>query len=671
MKNMNRPYDINHHYYMYDIGWLIDKIQEVSDELDQAIDLRTIHYADPINWDITTQYQANTVVVDNKTGVAYISSQNVPAGVLLTNTIYWNPIFNYNDAINKLMSTIAYNEEDSPTATAAHAKNSFIYSNAVLYQAVRDIAEGDALKAGANIQLVTLSDSIIALINDTLTDALNAVSIEAGARAEADNKLSQDIAAEAGARAGADNKLSEDIAAEAERRKNADANYIGENKVSTVTGDDTRTAGNITDTADNIVIHGKKSILIDSDGAYTLNVGGPCTEVYDVNKNDSVKGTHTINRNNITMTITGKTNITAKDIAVSAEAVSINNTTPSLPIVFPDKTIDLHELDNIGSNKRVIIAMGDSLGAGITAPNVRSTYGWLYQLRDRTNKNLTVYTNLDIVIEGNSGFASTAPFLTQIKHIISNNNINPADVTDIIIFSGTNDCEYIDSTLGGALDEFFTYVKTTFSKNINLMLGTLIANYSIAKIGTANSLMHMYRSYAEKYGYNYTPDLFNLCLRKKYIQPDNTHLNDEGYKTIYPYIIECALKGATEYSYSSENIYANNFKTFFSVDSKGIGIIIGTSEATALYIGNVQINSKDTLILSPPITENIINPFPYTRVKSVLVNINNVFQMGDYYFLQNNEMHLNLSSSAPNNYGVAILLSGGTLEYIPTSALQY
>lgn len=157
-----KPYDDNRHYYMYDIGWLIDKVLEVSDELNQAIDLRTIHYADPINWDITTQYQANTVVVNNKDGVAYISSKNVPAGVLLTNTEYWTPIFNYNDAINKLMATLAYNERDNLTASRAYKKGQYLYSNGLLYLVTAEIRAADALREGTNIEPAILTDTIIA-----------------------------------------------------------------------------------------------------------------------------------------------------------------------------------------------------------------------------------------------------------------------------------------------------------------------------------------------------------------------------------------------------------------------------------------------------------------------------------------------------------------------------
>lgn len=381
MEETNRPYDLKHHYYMYDIGWLIDKIQAVSDELGQAIDLRTIHYADPINWDITTQYQANTVVVDNKTGVAYISSKNVPAGVLLTNTEYWNPIFNYNDAINKLMSTIAYNEQDSPTATAAHAKGSFIYSNAVLYQAIKDIADGDALKVGSNIQLAVLSDSINTAIEAVVSAAREAIAAEATARSEA-------IAAEATARSDSDDALSRRIDAEATARADADANYTGTNRVSTVTGNDTRTAGDITDTADNVVIHGKKSILMDSDGTYTeditgkkkvtaeaieetyqstrsIHVAGAQTEAIDLNATKSIGGTYSktvtgvttetynaarsITGTNSTESYTGKKIIAAQDIQFTPESGAITYSKPTkagdlITIPFKDSDGEVYKV---------------------------------------------------------------------------------------------------------------------------------------------------------------------------------------------------------------------------------------------------------------------------------------------------------------------------------------
>ena len=95
MSNLSdKPWLVPGHMYQYDIGWLVDKILSFETELNTAIDLKTIHYADPIQWDITTQYAPNTVVVDPKTGTAFMSKVPVPAGVLLTNTDYWVVIFN-------------------------------------------------------------------------------------------------------------------------------------------------------------------------------------------------------------------------------------------------------------------------------------------------------------------------------------------------------------------------------------------------------------------------------------------------------------------------------------------------------------------------------------------------------------------------------------------------
>lgn len=170
MASTTEPYVPNDHYYKYDLAWLVKAITSVQEELAQAIDLRTIHYADPIEWDITTQYQANTVVVDNKTGTAYISSKNVPAGVLLTNTDYWNVIFNYNDAINKLMEQFAPNERKNISFASNYKTGDYLWSNASLYKALKDISKGDVIAEGINIELVQYMPDIRAILKDYAGD---------------------------------------------------------------------------------------------------------------------------------------------------------------------------------------------------------------------------------------------------------------------------------------------------------------------------------------------------------------------------------------------------------------------------------------------------------------------------------------------------------------------
>ena len=79
--------------YDKDLGWLIKRVIELNETLKNFVVLNTIKYADPIQWNIATQYETNTVVVDPATGTAYISVQPVPSGVALTNTDYWAVIF--------------------------------------------------------------------------------------------------------------------------------------------------------------------------------------------------------------------------------------------------------------------------------------------------------------------------------------------------------------------------------------------------------------------------------------------------------------------------------------------------------------------------------------------------------------------------------------------------
>ena len=158
--------------YDSDLGWLIHAFNEISEKLDTYLENAVIKFADPITWDITEQYTALTCVVDSD-GTAYLSKQPVPAGIDISNTDYWLPIFNYDDNINELRDTIALNERTSATATQAIPKGSLIYSNGSLYIALVDIAAGSAFIDGTNIQLYTVDqkiDDIYTGLSQDITD---------------------------------------------------------------------------------------------------------------------------------------------------------------------------------------------------------------------------------------------------------------------------------------------------------------------------------------------------------------------------------------------------------------------------------------------------------------------------------------------------------------------
>lgn len=137
--------------YDSDLGWLIKALREYLDKVNELVELNSLKIADPINWNITTQYPRYTIVI-NSDGMGYISRIPVPEGIALTNTTYWLPIFDFSTFYDKV----------------------------------------DDLTAALNAAVTTLQADIAA---------------EAAAREAADQTLQNDLAAETTAREAADELL--------------------------------------------------------------------------------------------------------------------------------------------------------------------------------------------------------------------------------------------------------------------------------------------------------------------------------------------------------------------------------------------------------------------------------------------------------------------------------
>lgn len=80
--------------YEGDLGYVIKRIIELSAQFDEFISLNQITFADPIEWSITTQYAPFTIVIKPDEGRSYISKKPVPAGILISNSDYWQLIGN-------------------------------------------------------------------------------------------------------------------------------------------------------------------------------------------------------------------------------------------------------------------------------------------------------------------------------------------------------------------------------------------------------------------------------------------------------------------------------------------------------------------------------------------------------------------------------------------------
>ena len=194
-------------FHDLNLDWIIEVLNEFNTKLTNFVSLATIKYADPIQWDITHQYEANTVVVDSN-GNAYLSVQPVPSGVSLDRVEFWTKIGNFDELWADVKKAITPNDEGhSPTATAARAVNDLVWVNGALVRVTRAMIAGDAYVPGSNC----VSSSTNEVLHYLLTAFNEGLSAEQTARENADNQLQTAIAAEQTARENADNQLQNSI----------------------------------------------------------------------------------------------------------------------------------------------------------------------------------------------------------------------------------------------------------------------------------------------------------------------------------------------------------------------------------------------------------------------------------------------------------------------------
>lgn len=207
-------------FHDLNLDWIMDELNEFNTKLTNFISLATIKYANPIQWDITSQYEANTVVVDSN-GNAYLSVQPVPSGVSLDRTEFWTKIGNFDELWADVKKAITPNDEGhSPTATADRAVNDLVWVNGALVRVTKAMNAGDAYVPGSNC----VSSSTNEVLHYLVTTFNEGLSAEKTARESADTKLQTAIGAETTARENADTKLQTAIDAEKTARENADTN---------------------------------------------------------------------------------------------------------------------------------------------------------------------------------------------------------------------------------------------------------------------------------------------------------------------------------------------------------------------------------------------------------------------------------------------------------------
>lgn len=154
-------------FHDLNLDWIIKALNDIDRRLANFVSLNTIKYADPIKWDITSQYAQNTLVLDPQDGTAYLSVQPVPQGVQITNADYWTPVFTLQNFIDPLKNAItaAPQQENGQAATEQLLANSVFFVGDVLCTNPEVIPQTSLVVIGTNCVEVSVVDLISRLFS--------------------------------------------------------------------------------------------------------------------------------------------------------------------------------------------------------------------------------------------------------------------------------------------------------------------------------------------------------------------------------------------------------------------------------------------------------------------------------------------------------------------------
>lgn len=154
-------------FHDLNLDWIIKALTDIDRRLANFVSLNTIKYADPIKWDITSQYPQNTLVLDPQDGTAYLSVQPVPQGVQITNADYWTPVFTLQNFIDPLKNAITAvpQQENGQAVTEQLPANSVFFVGDVLCTNPQTIPQTSLVVIGTNCIEISVVDLISRLFN--------------------------------------------------------------------------------------------------------------------------------------------------------------------------------------------------------------------------------------------------------------------------------------------------------------------------------------------------------------------------------------------------------------------------------------------------------------------------------------------------------------------------
>ena len=197
-------------FHEMNMDWILHELKQLETEISNFVAINSVKYANPIIWDITKQYETNTVVLDTS-GNAYLSVQPVPSGVSLDREEYWTKIGNFSALWDSVRLAITpYDEQHNTTASIDHKTGDWVWLENDLLLITKNITAGDKYVEGSNCKKTNVHDLFV-MLSDTIANEVNTISgklqDEITARETGDAALDTKIIAEAMAREEADAAL--------------------------------------------------------------------------------------------------------------------------------------------------------------------------------------------------------------------------------------------------------------------------------------------------------------------------------------------------------------------------------------------------------------------------------------------------------------------------------
>ena len=185
--------------YDGDLGYVLKKIIELSEHYDMFFKYNSIKFADPLQWDITKQYEAYTIVFDYDSGYSYISRQAVPTGIGLNNPDFWvvvGPLIIDSWARNEILTILSFIAdiyESGTTASAVRTAGEYVVVNGNLYKTTTTINTGETYTNGINVTPITIETMIHEIITSDMTPVINGINTSIGNINTSINTINHDI----------------------------------------------------------------------------------------------------------------------------------------------------------------------------------------------------------------------------------------------------------------------------------------------------------------------------------------------------------------------------------------------------------------------------------------------------------------------------------------------